>query len=618
MRRSIRACLLCPAALFLAASFSAAQSRATTGDLTGLVIDQSKAVLPGVVITASNRETNLVRSTTTGETGHFSLPALQPGTYTLRAELPGFTPRMFDDVIITLGSSIDVEMMLAVAGTQEAITVAAEAPIADTRKTAIASVVSQTQIENLPINGRNFISFSIITPGVTTDRTPQQGASATSGLTFAGQRARSNNITVDGVDNNDGSVGSVRATFSQEAVREFQVLTNSYSAEFGRASGGVVNIVTKSGTNTPFGNAFWYVRDETLNAREHFEKFDPFGTPITREKAPYSQQQFGGTLGGPIARDRTFFFLSFERLDIAANNFVTIDDTTPVTVFGQPFGTPAAILRRAGFPVETGNVPYAMEANQFLAKGDQAFGGNHQLAVRYNYAGTLNENIEPFGGIVARSRGGALDSTDHMAAASHTGVLSSTIVNEVRFQYARRDQSVNALDPRCGGPCVNDDQGGPTLEIPGVASVGRHRFTPQLRHNRLYQVLDSLSLYRGTHQFKAGFDFRHVEARRGSLPLHFGGRYIFQPISAALAPLLGLPGPISAVQALALSLPLAYVQGYGDPLTDYTTSDVSLFAQDEWRIEGRRQFNGLPERIHSAEQRVRPEPGGPAWSAAGF
>ena len=185
-------------------------------------------------------------------------------------------------------------------------------------------------------------------------------------------------------------------------------------------------------------------------------------------------------------------------------------------MFGQPFGTPAAILRRAGFPIETGNVPYAVAANQFLAKGDQAFSATHNLAVRYNYAGALNENIEPFGGIVARSRGGALDSTDHMVAAAYTGVLSSTIVNELRFEYAKRDHSINALDPRCGGACVSDDQGGPTLEIPGVASVGRQRFTPQIRHGRLYQALDTLSVYRGPHQLKAGFDFRHGQAPGGS------------------------------------------------------------------------------------------------------
>src|SRR5262249_31150894 len=151
----------------------------------------------------------------------------------------------------------------------------------------IATVVSTQQIERLPINGRNFIAFSLITPGVTGDRMPMQGASATSGLAFGGQRARSNNVTVDGLDNNDEVVGSVRATFSQEAVREFQVIGQSYSAEFGKASSGVVNIVTRSGTNVVHGTAFGYFRDDSLNAKDYFEKFAPDGTPIDREKAPF-------------------------------------------------------------------------------------------------------------------------------------------------------------------------------------------------------------------------------------------------------------------------------------------------------------------------------------------
>ena len=177
----------------------------------------------------------------------------------------------------------------------------------------MSTVVSQQFIDNLPINGRNFIGFSVITPGVSTDRTPQQGASATSGLSFTGQRARSNNIMVDGLDNNDPVVGAVRAVFSQEAIREFQVLTDSYSAEFGKASGGVVNIVTKSGTNTVHGNAFYYFRDKSLNAKNYFDQFDVFGNPVNLEKAPFNQQQWGATLGGPAKKDRSFFFASFER-----------------------------------------------------------------------------------------------------------------------------------------------------------------------------------------------------------------------------------------------------------------------------------------------------------------
>ena len=265
---------------------AAGQTRATTADLGGTIVDQSSAVLPGATVTAQNVDTNQARSAMTDERGHFLIPALPPGTYDVRAELQGFAPRTLEDVVLTLGSLLDVRLSLNVAGGQEIVLVAGDAPVIDPQRTVVSSVISQEQIQHLPINGRNFIGFSLLAPGVATDRTPQQGASGTSGLSFAGQRARSNNITVDGLDNNDSTIGSVRATFSQEAVREFQVLTNSFSAEFGKASGGVVNIVTKSGTNTTAGNLFFFLRDGALNSKDHFERFNPAGQAIDREKAP--------------------------------------------------------------------------------------------------------------------------------------------------------------------------------------------------------------------------------------------------------------------------------------------------------------------------------------------
>lgn len=571
------------AIVLVAAGVVSAQTRATSADVSGTVYDQLEAVLPGVTVTITNVDTGISRTSITDGEGRFAFLALAPGTYRIVAELSGFRSHTRDAVPLTLGAALELPMTLALAGAVERIVVSAEAPIVDTQKTVVASVVSQQQIESLPINGRNFISFSVITPGVTTDRTPQQGASATSGLTFAGQRARSNNISVDGVDNNDAAVGAVRATFSQEAVREFQVLTNSYSAEFGKASGGVVNIVTKSGTNRTSGNVFFYGRDETLNAKEHFEKFEPSGAAIDRDKATYGQKQFGFTLGGPVKQDKAFYFLSFERLDIDSNNFVVIDDRNVVMLGTMPLGTPRQILERAGFPVETGNVPYAIAGNQFLAKVDHQVTSTQNLSIRFNSADAFNENIEPWGGQVARSRGASLDSTDFMTAASHTLVRGMRLVNELRFQFAKRDQDVNSLDPRCGAECTEFDQGGPTLEVTGVASVGRHRFTPQPRHNRRVQALDTVSYFAGDHQLKTGFDFSWIGNKNEALPLHFGGRYVF---AAALpGALFGLPFPaINSIQAVALGLPAAYVQGYGNPVNTYDVSDLSLFVQDDWRV----------------------------------
>ena len=216
-----------------------AQTRATTADFEGRVLDQSGAVLPDAVVTVRDEATGLTRTAVTEDNGAHSMLALPLGTYTVTVERDGFAILVNEGLSFALGSRVDVDFTLQVGGVTEQITVTTDSPLVDSHNIAISSVVSQTQIDNLPINGRDFISFAVITPGVNVDRTPQQGASATSGLTFAGQRGRSNNIIVDGLDNNDSVVGSVRATFSQEAVREFQVLTDSYSAEFGKAAGGV-------------------------------------------------------------------------------------------------------------------------------------------------------------------------------------------------------------------------------------------------------------------------------------------------------------------------------------------------------------------------------------------
>ena len=198
---------------------------------------------------------------------------------------------------------------------------------------------------------------------------------------------------VDGFDNNQPFTGAVAATFSQDAVREFQVLAAAFPAEFGDASGGIVNTVTRSGTNELHGSAFFFLRDDALNAKAYFEKNDVFGNPIDAPKAPFHQAQWGATLGGPLRKDRTFFFLSYEQFDVDANNFVTIDAGV------------ADILGRNGFPVELGSVPYEVATKSALAKLDHNFGPTHRLLLRGHFSRGTNENIEPFGGIVARSHG---------------------------------------------------------------------------------------------------------------------------------------------------------------------------------------------------------------------
>ena len=424
---------------------ASAQTHPTTGDLTGTVRDETQAVLPGVTIVVIEPTTALIRTTTSGDDGTFAVQVLPAGTYQVRAELSGFDLQVFDDVQITIGATVDVSITLRLGGFADRITVAAATrALVDPERTAIAREITQRQIESLPINRRNFVSFALVSPGVTTDRTPAQGSASTSGLVFHGQRARSNNITIDGLDNNDITVGGVRATFSQDAVGEFQVVTNSYGAEFGNAAGGVVNIVTKSGTNRFQGSAFGFFRDRGLNARNYFERFDVSGAPIETPRAPYRQLQFGGIAGGPIKRDSTFFFLSFERLDVDNSRFVTIDDTTSVADpnGGPPLGTPAEIIRRAGFPIESGHVPFAEHSNAFLAKIDHRFAAETNLTARVNYAATGNENGDPWGGLIARSRGSDVQSKDFAVASAYIHAPS-------RRMLERAARAVRIHKPEC-------------------------------------------------------------------------------------------------------------------------------------------------------------------------
>ena len=266
---------------------------------------------------------------------------------------------------------------------------------------------------------------------------------------------------------------------------------------------------------------------------------------------------------------------------------MNIDDTTHIQAFGTDYGTVVDILERDGFPVELGHLPYRVDTGQVLARVDTKLTARHQLALRFNWADRLDENVERWGGQIARSRGASLDSRDLMGAAMMTSVFSSRAVNELRFQIADHHQNVVSFDPKCSGVCDVENEGGPTLEV-GAIAVGRQRFTPQPRTDVRYQLVDTFTRQAGRHQLKAGFDFSYIDQRLQKLPLHFGGRYVFQALTASQAASVGLPGPVDdALQALALGVPNSYLQGYGNSAVSGPYSDISLFAQDEWRVANR-------------------------------
>lgn len=533
-----------------------AQARLTGADIVGAVSDDSGGPIPAATIQAKNLETGVLRTATVDAHGRYRIAALPPGRYRLTAEAVGFQPRSMDDVSLALGQQAGIDFRLRVARGGGEVTVTAESGGLDVATTAVASVLGRTQIDNLPVNGRDFLSFTLLTPGVVTDRSPSQGALAASGLSFVGQRARSNNVMVDGFDDNEVVQGAVAATYSQEAVQEFQVLTSAYSAEFGSASGGVINIVTRSGTNAFHGSAFGYFRDDALNARDHFEKYDVSGNPIDVPKAPFSQKQWGATLGGPLRAERTFFFLSFEKLDIGANNFVTIDPAT------------AAVFRDEGFPVTLGAVPYQVASTQFLAKLDHQWSGSRRFTLRGQVSDRTNGNVVPFGGTVAESAGATLHRKDWTVSGAETDVFGGGLVNEARMQFGRGDQSIRSLD--CDGPCDGPFAGGPQVAVRGVATVGRAGTIPDSSTLDRFQLGDTVSRSLGAHLVKAGADvIRYFDGER-EVPSFFGGTYQF-----------------TGLQDLEAGRPTTYNRGYGAYTVGESSTNLALFAQEEWRIRPR-------------------------------
>src|SRR5689334_10517155 len=309
--------------LLLSANAALGQAQANAADLQGVVKDAAGAVVPNATVTARNPATNVSRSTTTNDEGYYRIVNLPPGDYEVTVEAANFKKAVLTKVTITIGQAADVDIALEPGQISESVTISdATSEIVETSKTAVATTIDQQRINNLPINERNYLSFALTTSTVGRDNGRPIGPAPTTGLNFGGQRGRSNLVQVDGADNTDNSVNASRSTVSQEAVQEFQVVTNSFAPEFGRSAGGVVNVVTKSGTNDLHGNLFGFLRHRSFQARNAF-------API--EDPPFTRTQYGFTLGGPFDRDRTFFFFAFEQRRRNESGFFTSDVSRGIT-----------------------------------------------------------------------------------------------------------------------------------------------------------------------------------------------------------------------------------------------------------------------------------------------
>src|SRR5713226_4104880 len=322
-RRTLIQVLFVWLAIFTCFSAAMSQAQSNAADLQGVVRDQNGAVVANASVTARNAGTNVSREATTNDDGFYKIVNLPPGNYEITVKAQNYKTAVVQSVNVTVGQTANQDIPLEVGEISATVTVTTAAPnIVETTGTAVASTVDQQRIENLPINERNYLSFALIASTVGRDNGRPIGPAPTTGLNFGGQRGRSNLVQVDGADNTDNAVNASRSTVSQEAVQEFQVVTNSFAPEFGRSAGGVVNVVTKGGTNDWRGNLFGFLRHKSFQARNAF-------APIA--KPPFTRAQYGGTLGGPLDKDRTFFFAAFEQRRRHESGFFTSNVTQGLT-----------------------------------------------------------------------------------------------------------------------------------------------------------------------------------------------------------------------------------------------------------------------------------------------
>ena len=410
--RMMKACLVLAAILAWTAT-AWAQSSATA-ELHVTVHDPKGAVVRDAVVTATNQARNLEHTVKSNEEGEYQFLALPPGQYLVTVVSPGFAKAQLKNVTITVGQRAELPVTLTVASVESVVNVSTEPELVETQRSAPTQTIDQVRIDNLPINGRNYIEFALTDSRLARDTAPSIGAAPTSGLNVSGQRARSNLVNVDGADAVDNSTNGIRSTVSQDAVQEFQIITNGYNAEYGRASGGVINIITRGGTNAIHGSVFGYLRNRNIQAVNRFS---------TLSDPAYTRYQAGATLGGPIIKDKTFYFLSYETTrrnesgysSIGANNFDLVPFNAAALapmIGGANFGTIMVTADQAKF---LGTTAAAIAALPPAQQGALLGGGVGTLLAKYMIvagggAGIAVNGVMPsltMAGAVAQSVAGA-------------------------------------------------------------------------------------------------------------------------------------------------------------------------------------------------------------------
>ena len=625
--------LLC---VFVFATATAqAQASSSLAEVRGQVTDTTGAVIPNATVTLTDTARGTTRTAQTDENGEYTFLAIPPTDYELKVEATGSNfAANTTRVTLTIGQQANIPIQLSAGGVGAIVDVVSGEEVVETDRTQQSTVVTPREILTLPLSRRNYLDLALLTPGVNdsdnisdaSDARVAQGRA--SGLSFGGSNGRGNLVTVDG-----GPVitttGGVFDTVSQEAVQEFQVLRNSYSAEFGPSSGGIVNTVSKTGSNSISGSVFGLFRDDKFDARNPFD-FNPSG------QSEFNRQQYGGSFGAPIQRDKTFFFTAYERFNQNQNTFVNLFNPNNFRVSSSqdalfsflqsrtdalPNGVPLAAIggglrnslttTAAAFPrtvnlfqSASGQFPFDANQSYFSARIDHTFNNRTNGYLRFHANDLLEEN-QAAGALTAVSRGRTLNQFNTGVLASYTQQFGSNAVNEIKADFVYYKSRLTPNDPF-----------GPEINIEGFGNFGRDIFLPSLGIQRNYDIIDNFSFVKGDHTVKFGANI-FATFQTDVNETFFGGRFNFGaalPLAniialnpalpattlsqlqtflatnnAALLPNLGQP--INALQAFNLNLPIVYQQGFGADTIRGANYRTGFYAQDTWKIKQNFTFN---------------------------
>jgi hypothetical protein len=531
-----------------------AQQSVDNASVSGRVTDASGGVVAGALVTDRHIETNVSRTVLTDTDGRFRFPYLKVGPHEITVSLRGFAD-VTRSLMLTVGSAFELPVQLRVEAAAEVVVVAGDVTLLEAARSQISGTISETEVQNLPMNGRNFLDVALLVPGVSptniggTNVFQETSAVPGPGLSIGSQRNLSNNFIVDGLSANDDVNGQSGVPYGVDAIAEFQVVTSGGQAELGRALGGFVNVITKSGTNAHRGDLYGYFRDERFNAPN----------ALTGDKLPMTHANFGAAFGGPLAQDRTFYFVNFEKRNLDQSGLVTISPANVAAINAR-----LDQVRYNGQRISTGVYPATTDVINVFAKVDHEVSANDRLSFRYSLYDLVATNPRSVGALSATTASTGLDNRDQAFAISNVAILTQRTVLETRAQFVHSNLEAPPADP--SGPAVN---------IAGVAVFGTSFNNPTARQNKMYQLVNNLSHQSGSHAFRAGVDFLYNDDAI-TFPRAERGAYSFSSLNNFLNGVYNNGG---------------FTQTFGTSAVSQKNPNIGFYAQDEWKMSPRFTLN---------------------------